>query len=614
MRFPRSLAVTLAATLSVSACTDTPTAPTPPREAEPPAPAGPAVAGRAGATITETPVLVRYLLDVSVRGPLVPGRPFDVVVQTTNTIDDRQANVQVVLPEVAVARLNGWRDGKAAVGSRVPSHLSATHALSRGLPAADHTSIVIGAPGLYRLIVRASSPEGTPVSLGRSYVQDVTTRTLWLVVDARGGRVLDRFEASAIPPNMVREAGPSRVVTMRIVCPIDDPTACDAPPPPPVPNPVVRAAYPIVATYNNIADGGGPAEPLRNAQVTVSDYPSGASYAGQTDDNGRFFASCVVNGSSQQHIVVRLKTPDQFHVQDHVDDEAGMAVVDVVEPAGFCAGGGATHVEVSATEDGPAWMHQQLLATVAPSRSLFQLGRGDVAVNFDRTNFELTSAYYVDMDEIFIKRDHMYGSYGRFVMSHEYGHALAEKSMSGARPGGCGSPHYLDGAYSMVCALSEGWADYHAALVRGPAIGGYYTGIRDNWWYPGGDGSLIEGAFASFLMSATTTESLVRSASGVDYALHYPPSFVAASIRDCRAYYPWSSISFRVTNYADEVVWCLSGGIDQSVYGTYFTSRPFQHLGSIGYLGGISNPTPFPANFSTANVRRNWLARLYGQY
>jgi hypothetical protein len=254
-----------------------------------------------------------------------------------------------------------------------------------------------------------------------------------------------------------------------------------------------------------------------------------------------------------------------------------------------------------------AWLFTQMRLSVDSSRSFFQESRGELGVNYDGASTTGTPYYSTSDDHVHWFGSANYGDYGRFGATHEYGHALAEKSLSGSLGGACpSSGHYIDGSYNLTCAFSEGWADYHSVAARGPDAGFYYTAIKGNQFYHGGDGSIIEAPVASFLFDLSARSDVSDIVNGSELALHYPGHYVAEEFRVCEIL-PRNP-PLRRTNGIDDFSYCLERRVDYSIETTYFQTRPYS-TSAAGIFDNVSQPS----TWNPDNIRRVWLRKLYGQ-
>jgi len=298
---------------------------------------------------------------------------------------------------------------------------------------------------------------------------------------------------------------------------------------------------------------------------------------------------------------VDYRTPDKTQIQ-----RANLTIhaLTYQTASNACA---TTPSEVYSTFDyNAAKVFDDMRTAVDSSRAFFQFTRSSVTINLiDGSPPTETSYYNPSQDKIWMKAVDIAGVRGVFTAAHEYGHALAEQAMSGARSGGCPSTHYIDGYYTLLCAISEGFADYHAAAVRGPDIGSLYYSIRSNGYYHGGDGSIDEGAVAAFFLDLSARQSETDVINGVDYALHYPARYVGEQMAGCYGLLSYVG-QYTIAIGIDEMVYCFEDTVDSWVRANYFQTR-------YGYVVSEFTYANKPSAWNPAGIRRLWLNKLYGQ-
>jgi hypothetical protein len=202
----------------------------------------------------------------------------------------------------------------------------------------------------------------------------------------------------------------------------------------------------------------------------------------------------------------------------------------------------------------------------------------------------------------------VWGTNGVFVQAHEYGHAFHEKALGGFYHryySGCGY-HDWTLPTSLGCALIEGFASYFAVATRRQATGNYEYWVETNAFYPGGDGSIVEGPVASFLYDITDSNWWGLGTQGAPVGqrdehhdnIVYSGSYVAGVIASCqvRQNGVWTS-----NTGIDHLVYCFERQVDPTVTGssTYFHTR---------------NPDPTEQNQTgtpDTAIRALWLKNLY---
>jgi hypothetical protein len=270
---------------------------------------------------------------------------------------------------------------------------------------------------------------------------------------------------------------------------------------------------------------------------------------------------------------------------------------------GYCGDGPPQYVMPS----GVSWLWSRLNEFIPFSRGLLNVSRGKVQVTYNE--FETVSRYLSSEDRIIFAGNRVFNEYARFVVAHEYGHAIHEKALSGnAASGQCPSPHYLNGYYNLECAFSEGFADFIGATSQNLWDNGIdfarivnYTNY--DYYEPGADGSIQEAAVAAFLYDLTDSDGGDAGASEP-----WDPTFgerVAATIRDCRLRYGVRGVFSTRIRGVDDFAYCAERYIDAGVRNSFFITR-YSKVSSISVNASAS---PF---WPQSGVRAVWRKNLYG--
>lgn len=143
--------------------------------------------------------------------------------------------------------------------------------------------------------------------------------------------------------------------------------------------------------------------------------------------------------------------------------------------------------------------------------------------------------------------------------AHEYGHAVHHIVLGGIKhtSGSCGASHATTDYTNYGCAYYEGFADYHAAVVRG-AAGLFFSDVVNGYNHGGQSGAINEIGVASFLYDLT-------DAAGDEAfdPVQYPTSYVADVWRTCDTHYiitGWQSASG-----IDHMIYCFEETVDPAV-------------------------------------------------
>lgn len=410
---------------------------------------------------------------------------------------------------------------------------------------------------------------------------------LWILVDESGGRVTSSFDPSVLPDSIIPTPGPRRYRAQRTAPAF----------------PRARAALGAcdswqVVYYNSDANngaGGYDAVPGVLATGTIYDYygnPVG-SINSTADATGAFYV--CTNYQESYSGQVSLVNSD----------------VNIQDPAyaAYFGGGESDGSSYQTTASGvAARVFTNMRLTVPSSRSLFSKSRPVIGV---KVGSGYQTEYKTSEDRIYINSTNaVWGGYGIFSSAHEYGHAFQNNALGGFGSFSCPNPHYIDGASGLGCALVEGFADFHAVIVRADSLKiddfSDYGAERDVNYAGTGDGSVVEGAVASFfydlLDNASTPDGSNNQSDGDDDTVAYPGSYIADIVKTCFVN------GTTKANGIDHIIYCFERTIDPAITGspTYFPTRSPDPT---SYSEGATEPP----SWSQSNIRALWLRNLYGQ-
>ena len=430
-------------------------------------------------------------------------------------------------------------------------------------------------------------------------------REIWLVIDTVGSRVLENFDAGVVPPGMLPLPGPWRRAPAREI--VESASGAqksllvsgdgsdhyrlvfyDSDSSAYLPLPGITVEYTV---YTDDGFGGS----------VATDYGSSGS-----DALGDITIECNYWSTGQTYSGMMRYSND-------------LVVLSNVYPFYGVSGGGGYDACGTWSSAGSPW---QVIAPSAPqsrvfvtltntipvSRSFFGLQRVRIPVKVYSSSG--TSNYSPGADDVEIYSNAIWGSYGMFTATHEYGHALHEKALGGnAAAGQCPSGgHRIGQLTNLPCAFSEGFADYHARAVGATHFDlestDYtygclaYSGSACTWFNGVRDGSAVEGAVASFLYSVTDP------AKGLHDVIAYPGNYVANLVKTCIL---GTSLTQRRIDGVDYLSYCLEGNVDATVRSAYFAGR------TSGASTIFSNPATKPSGWSATDIRQAWLWDLYRQ-
>lgn len=562
--------------------------------------------------------LARFNVELRASGAFRPGQPVQLTMSVRALIPTSDATVDLVLPELAEAELRGgWENYQPVRGERLRPLASRRQALGRGAVAQHQASVTFPRPGYYSVWASVTSTDSA-VQDGQP-VQNAEHRVLYVWISETGGRVMDRFDPTLVPdgsmpglgPLRPREAGGGGAAANRQVAQqagyvnvLVDYWNADAQAYTPIPN----ARY-NVQVYSST---GAQLQPM-SGQTPASGFiniPCSAGYrfvvsvwaqngwttVGSTTSNyrsGEQIVNATYYSSSSCGINVYPTAPaDVSHVFVNMSTVAANAssFFGYSRPAGL---------PVLLVNDSG-----QPYSSYCPTNAYLGCTSGN---DFVRINTYTGSTY----------GNQVWGSNGVWTQAHEFGHAYHEKALGGYvdlfwKSASCASNHPVTSATKLGCAYPEGFADYFAVATRGDATG-YEYAFEINYYYLGqptrpADGSIVEGAVASFLYDITDTNRWgVGTAGGTVDEAHdavaYPGRLVADMVRTCQVL---ESGAWKRATGIDHIVHCLEKAVYTTITGStlYFSSRS-------------PDPTSQSSSSSVAwdatQTRKLWLKNLYNR-
>lgn len=215
--------------------------------------------------------------------------------------------------------------------------------------------------------------------------------------------------------------------------------------------------------------------------------------------------------------------------------------------------------------------------------------------------------YNASQDFIRIRYEHVWGPFGTFVISHEYGHAFHWAAIDPWIGYSCPT-HDLHTEENSACAYVEGFADFFAVQVLKtlPPSQMYLSvyQLEANPWKFIGQGLAIEGAMAAVFHDLLDDAYSNDGVSGDDEAITLSGGQIADIMVRCRLHNP----STYLLNHADQFIYCTEGAVNnarlaapsayQSDWGLYGSQ--------LSWDGGV----PTLPNFSA--FRTMWKFNLYG--
>jgi hypothetical protein len=540
-------------------------------------------------------------IEFAVDGALKPETPIKLTITYTANFATTGADLRVTLPEVEYAELSEWGQAyKTPVGIQVPAKLESNREFSAGGQVEQVTHFSMRAPGIYRVHASAESEQSKPDDFtGRA--QPTTHETVWLLVGETGGRILDDFDPDVVPAGFHRQPGPFRKVDPGEPKPSEAGFGF-------LMRPIIEFAAGLFGKnscgsdevcitfvyYDNDLKASHALRDLRYEWkfVNVPDGYEVESGSGVTDSQGKMTAAC----------------PD-FSIEGagtvSFDDAKAKIIPNTDNDFRWGHGDCGEELEITLpSREGRTWVNAW--HTIRNSEQKF-VTRRKMRIQVNPPG-ETACGYLPAPDVIRVIQNDIWrciwGSYGLFVLPHEYGHALHEKSLGGvAQIDSTCWVHRPDTWEKLGCAYNEGWADYYAYEVRPTVFGDNIprqavyadTMFEQNEYYvTGHDGAHYSGIIMAFFWDLFDDTSESHDSLELDQTV-VTKMMGGCEIREGTEWIHPTGI--------DHLIWCLEAAVDTAVTGgtDYFSTR---------------SPDPTDQNqsdhhWNEDHIRTLWLKNLY---
>lgn len=535
----------------------------------------------------------RFDVRLEASGALRPGIPILVSYSVTANVNTTQAAITLRTPEIEIARVKGWIDAIPQPNQRVPAVREINQPLASGQRVDGQISLVIPVAGYYRVALVADAVGSSIFDPTGQFVTTTSVDELWLLVKETGGRSTQDFDVSVFSPSQVRQPGPFLRQRLSPVTDTRYPVASN--------NRFTPSVRSTSSDFNEVAGyllyyhtQTGEYRGVSEAEyrVRVFDIPAQQyvwDFVNATGPDGYWQDTCPY--SQYRHDIEFNLTSTKIAME--------LPYVGVISTSEWDCG--RTDVNHTAWYSNPSHVFVTMTRARDGSFSFFQRARGLIRV---RIGSDSNSYYQKEQpwgpgghaDRITMSSFSIWGPWGAFVHGHEYGHAIHHRAL-GDYPGldsGC-EDHTFSSTESMLCAMVEGFADYHAIAVFG-AETEREIWFEANAYHPGGDGSRIEAPIASFLYDITDAANEGHDSLGLS------GQYVGDVMSSCMVWIGnWES-----QRAIDHLVYCMENQVDPWIAQSgYFPASDRPSL--------QSENASEPGGWSPGAIRALWLHNLYGQ-
>lgn len=346
-------------------------------------------------------------------------------------------------------------------------------------------------PGYYRVLAHITASSATPVDMADTTVLNQSDRTLWILVDEKGGQLTEGWDSLALAGRQPKFGAYGPFVSEASVTPSASSQTS-----------ALLADYTYSGRVTYLNRPISRRDPVPGMSVSVgcghivfwSPLPVYDTIAHVTTNaTGNWSASCPSDHPYGQILAFLSNT--YADVQGEGGDFAGVLVNDQ---------NGGSFPDMRVANDDAAKAYLVLTQRVPQVFSKFLASRSAIEVwvkQQDTTDY--WPRYQSGPDHIRTNFLSVFGPDGTWITMHEYGHAFHWKAIEPPAANECPEPHRVGSPSSLSCAFTEGFADFFGAWIAGDSLVAAPSGFTDfnfetNNYRDNGDGAVIEGAVAGF--------------------------------------------------------------------------------------------------------------------
>jgi hypothetical protein len=584
----------------------------------------------------------RFEIDVDVEGALKPGHPIHLTVRGSAHFATRDAEVRLILPEVAAAKRSSWDLIEIPVGEELPPQLYMRKGFSTGESFRERATVTIPEPGYYYVLATVLQRSDDSQVSGEGYViGSGASRDMWLWIDEQGGRVTDRFDPTLFPEGSRRVQGPlsserrpprvrdGDIVITCSVWPdggITVASGCPEPFPTGPTDPPLSATAAVTVTYSD-AGTGGTVRALADAWVAwkVFNTVNGTEVArggGYTNTSGASATIDCMGPTSERRLQLTVHTENRkAEVKSYINSnpdrtQAGQYFGSCGGTIPITADNQQAHLFMNLSKNWDG--HQRAFGITPPvlmKAGLYPTSNYGTRYDWGADHVRIEVAHW----------DHIWGEQGVMVSAHEWAHLWQDQYLFKypAADGlkrfynlACPNPHPLGEYTNLGCALGEAFADWYGVVVRENDLPGWKLNMEENrfhLFYCGqkctDNGSIVQGAVGAFLWDIVD----VGFGEGHD-RVEKAPILVVDAIKGCEVTINRSDW-FAYTGI-DHLIWCMERRFPYQVrlrktsgsgdtLQTFFSTRASDRW--------ANDARGFSVASLSDDFRRIWLVNLYSK-
>lgn len=522
--------------------------------------------------IFDLEVLPQFDVQLNGTGQLKPGT-IHLNATITGNLEAPSFEFRVTVPDLEITRVNNWTAQREWLEHSVPPVVAEHRSVGHGQSLIEPVVLQIPVSGYYRVIVTATADP--PVGAHDQVVQNGVEEDFWLWVSNEGGSLESEFDESRFPSGFLKRPGPLTPIPERSL-----PRRGLAP--------AGFSSTVFQVRYIN-ADSSNALTPVPGARVVYTIFDQFENrVVGQgefsTNSSGNFTADCPHESGWDTH------TYQVYAENADVAVLPGSAIWSATlypnDP--YCQ-------NTTNLADVGAWAARaftSMQVIIPASRSLLGVNKGKTGViQVSGT----TAGYDIANDRLKIPSGTIWSGAALFTLAHEYGHAVNQKALGGLNPNyslNC-NPHAVATGSSYGCALSEGFADFHAVRIWGSRSQYYSDIVSVQFVNPGPN---VEGAVAAFFYDLVDGTGTPGEGTESHDTIQYPGTYLADIIRTCK--YNGSSRASGI----DHIVYCFERSL---------SSRSGHHWADRAAVSSFSEGATEPSGWSQTAIFSNWHWNIY---
>ncbi len=523
----------------------------------------------------EFPTINRYGIELTISESPSLNKTGVVKATASAYLSSADTELSIIMPELdamhaALQTRGNLNRIEIPVNKELISHRKEFPNVFKGQEISSFVDLRVPEPGYYSIYATVTLKNQDDAELNfedGTYIRNLATKHLWLYVDEKETKITGEFEEDLVPKKYIVQPGP---FTLRGEQSRLHYVSQEASFKKEIPGMQQSQSNDIIITATYMDVSSSTVKPLANADVDFAIYD---------EYEEAYVAGATITTNAHGEVSIGCTSTQYWTYEvDFLSENSDVKISDSnASSIVRSTSGDYSHCGLSygvTTSQNRSHVYGVASEVVKKSDSFFGKGRSKTIFSLDPNPPLGNNSYYnPNNDSIVILDDpngtsHVGGSFGDFVVAHEYGHAFHEKGLGGNEGGFCreddddNNGHGNSEPISLRCAFSEGFASFTAYVSDHPFFNFETRDYTSNGTI---DASIVEGAVASFYVDLT--DDTIEPHDNIDL----PGSYVADIIIDCEVYSGWR---WKRPDGIDELIACFENQIPN--YSNYFLTRSIE--------------------------------------